>query len=281
MGKDMEDRFLPAAEAVRRGDRHALEEALGREPTLAKERSATSHPTLLQCLVLDGGGLPGQTQIAMAAALVDAGADKDEPLIATGSHGNLTLADFLLDQGACLDGRPDVLRGWTVLEEALYWGHADMVDRLLQRGAGVHTLRAAAGLGRVDFVLHCFDDQGRLLVEHAGPVNWPFAELPPEQRSEDPRDLLDNALVYAAMGGHEEVMRVLVSRGASVRAHPRGFHLKGTALHWAALRGNTNGCVLLRELGAELEARDGTFEATPADWARRGDHEALAQELES
>jgi len=281
MQPGMEPRFQRAEIALRTGDRLALEQLLADDPELARARSARSHPTLLQCLVLDGMHLPAQTQVALAASLVAAGADCDAPLVACGSQGNIVLADFLLDHGAALDGRPDLQRGWTVLEEALYWGASDLIDRLLQRGAGVHNLRTAAGLGRLDRVLQCFDGARGLDRARAGEINWPFGELPPEQRSDEPRDLLDHALVYAVLGGHVEVVRLLLAHGASLDAFPRGFHVRGTALHWAALRGLGPMCQVLIELGADRRRRDGSFDATPAGWARHGHHEILARELET
>jgi ankyrin repeat protein len=277
MGKNMETRFLPATQAIRRGETEVLKQLLDAEPGLGSARSTESHPTLLQCLVLDGHELPAETQTAMATALVDAGAPLDEPLIAAGSCGNVVLAEFLFDRGAALNGDPTLLRGWTVLEEAIYWGFPLLIDHLLARGASVHNLRTAAGLGRLDEVLGFFDDVHTLNVDRAGEINWPFGNLPAGHRSREPQDLLDNALCYAALGDHLHVVRLLLSRGAGLDAIPKGFHFAGSALHWAAIRGLRDTCRFLLEQGADRELHDATLNLTPAGWARHGGHDELAR----
>lgn len=277
----METRFLPAVQAIERGEVEVLKLLLAAEPGLGSERSGTSHPTLLQCLVLDGNDLSADVQVGLAAALVDAGALMDEPLIATGSNGNVVLAEYLLERGAALDGRPDLLRGWTVMEEALYWGFPLLIDHLLARGAAVRNLRTAAGLGRLDEVAGFFDDVHTLNVERAGEINWPFGQLPDEHRSREVQDLLDNALCYAALGDHLHVARLLLSRGASLDSIPKGFHFAGTALHWAAIRGLRDTCRFLIEQGADVKRKDTTLGATPAGWARHGRHDELARMLDA
>ena len=49
---------------------------------------------------------------------------------------------------------------------------------------------------------------------------------------------MNNALCYAAMHGHREVVDALIPRGADLNAP--GFDIKATALHYAALRGQLN-----------------------------------------
>jgi hypothetical protein len=234
---------------------------------------------LLQCLVLDGKDLPPATQVALAPVLLDAGAPMDEPFIATGSAGNLVLAEFLLDRGARLDPDPGATRAWTVLEEALYWGFADLAALLLRRGAAIGNPRTAAGLGRVAAMERFFTPDGSLRLPAAGVINWPFGKLPPEQQSSAPQDLLDHALAYAAMGGHADAAEFLLARGAAINALPLGFDYRGSALHWAAIRGRKPMCALLLARGADPALRDLKVGQTPADWARHGDHASLAQWL--
>jgi hypothetical protein len=161
--------FLPAAQTIRGGDTRTFSILLQDNPQLARQRSEHSHPTLMQCLVLDGSTLPEAVQRAMATTLLDAGSPVEEPLIATGSIGNVVLAGILLDHGAALNGTPQVLRGWSVLEEALYWGETALVQMLLQRGASLHNLRIAAALGKVEHMSTFLDAQGELAdpVRHA------------------------------------------------------------------------------------------------------------------
>jgi hypothetical protein len=278
---DMDARFLPAANAIRQSDTRAFVRFIEADPSLARDRSSQSHPTLMQCLALDGANLPLGAQKAMALALLDAGSAVDEPLIATGSVGNDVLADILLDHGAKLNGDPQLWRGWCVLEEALYWGHPRLCQRLLQRGATQHTLRIAAGLGNLDGMRSFFDAHDELRDPASQAINWPFGAFPPEQQSEQPLDILDNALAYAAMGGHLSAVDFLLARGAAINAWPRGFHYRGTVLHWTAVRGLRSMIDALLERGANAALKDMTENMTPAEWARFGKNESLAQYLDS
>lgn len=275
----MDSRFLPAVVAIHDGDVEQLERLLEAEPALATDRSSCSHPTLMQCLVLDAVEQPADAQRAMARLLLNYGSTIDEPLIACGSLGNVVLGELLLDAGAALDGRPDLFGGWSVLEESLYWGFPDMTDMLLARGAAIHNLRIAAGIGSCDEIERFFAADGSLL-DGAGPINFPFGDKHPEQRSSEPQDVLDNALSYAALGGHDRALKLLLERGAAVNSHPLGFHYRGTALHQAAIRGHRATCDLLLQFGADPKLDDLTVPSKPADWARHGGHEELAQHLD-
>ncbi len=67
-----------------------------------------------------------------------------------------------------------------------------------------------------------------------------------------------------------EVIEDLIARGASValRVDSTSFGTKGfTPLHSAAWSGNLEAIRVLVKHGADLEARDGTYKATPAEWA--------------
>src|SRR5215471_6119573 len=140
----MDAKFQPSVEAIMAGDIDQLKSLLAAEPSLATDRSSRSHPTLLQCLVLDAKGQPNQ--IDMARVLINAGAEINSPLIAAASIGNTSAAEELLDAGAAINGDGE----WSPLEEALYWGNQDTVAMLVRRGATIHNLRVASGLGRID-----------------------------------------------------------------------------------------------------------------------------------
>src|SRR6185436_8853145 len=128
--------------AIQAGDLEKFTELLAADPSLATTRSMKSHPTLLQCLVLDGKDKPNAVE--MAKVLIDAGAELDEPLVAAASIDNRPLAELLLDRGAAIDGTG----GWTPLEEALYWNSREVIELFLERGAKIQNIRTAAGLGR-------------------------------------------------------------------------------------------------------------------------------------
>ena len=106
----MDAKFHPAIAAIKSGDVDRLRALVSEDPTLATSRSSTSHPTLLQCLVLSGRDVPNK--IETAQVLINAGADLNGPLGACGSCNNVETAALLLDCGAYL--RCFEIKGLTV-----------------------------------------------------------------------------------------------------------------------------------------------------------------------
>lgn len=283
----MDDRFHPAIAAIKAGDLAALKSLLSQDPALATARSSKSHPTLLQCLTLDARDVPNAVE--MAGVLIDAGAEINGPLVACASCDNVEVAATLLDAGASINGSG----AWSPLEEALYWGNDGVRDLLLERGASVHNLRIAAALGRVDLIEGLFGSDGRLKPE-AGEINWPFTDpltsntprpiKKPLQTtigawSHHPRDIVNNAFVYACMHNRLAAAKLLLQKGAEIDAIPPGFHYPGTALHNAAIHGHRQMAEFLIERGADATARDKKNNASPSGWAAYGGHEELEQYL--
>jgi uncharacterized protein len=286
--RSMDTKFHPAIAAIKSGDLDRLRQLVTDDPSLATGRSSKSHPTLLQCLALEARDLPNQ--IDLARVLIDAGADLEGPLCAAASIGNVEVASALLDAGARINGTGQ----WSPLEEALYWRHDEMVDLLLERGASIHNLRIAAGLGRVDLIASFFDADGSLKPE-AGKINWPFGEpltsnlAKPikdelqekiDQWSDDSHDIINNAFTYACMHNRLEAAKLLLEKGADINAIPPGFDYAGTALHYAALHGHRTMVDFLLQQGADPSIKDTKVNNSPAGWAAYGGHQALSEYME-
>jgi uncharacterized protein len=263
----MDAKFHPAMAAIKAGDVERLRALVQADGTLATSRSTCSHPTLLQCLVLDARDIPAQVE--MARILADAGAELNEPLVACASGNNVAATAFLLDRGAAVDGTG----GWSPLEEALYWNSPDVRDLLLQRGASILNLRIAAGLGRTDVMKTFFDADGRLRPQ-AGIVNWPWGERHGKFASfdQEQQGIVNNAFVYACMHGHIDAAKLLLDLGAEIDAIPGGFDYSGTALHYAAFHGQRAMVDFLLERGADAHAKDTKIGQTPASWADHANH---------
>ncbi len=284
----MDRKFYPAIAAIMSGDVDRLRSLLDQDPSLATARSSNSHPTLLQCLVLDAVDLPNKVEVAKV--LIDAGAEINGPLCAAASIGNLEVAASLLDAGASINGPG----GWSPLEEALYWSNDGVIELLLARGASVHNLRIASGLGRVDLIEGFFDSDGCLKPE-AGKIDWPFGDpltsnlakpIAEELQgkidgwSDDSRDLINNAFVYACMHNRLEAATLLLHKGADIDSIPSGFDYSGTGLHYAALRGHRPMVEFLLEHGANPDVKDPKVNNSPAGWADYGGHEELKEYLD-
>ena len=192
--------------------------------------------------------------LAIVALLLERGADPNRgndygwtKLHQAGYANDCELARLMLEAGARTDlfARGD---GGTPLVAALFWGHREVAG-LLGREPG--NLRVAAGLGDLELI--------RELVgtpeagAHRG-FYRPHGGFPAWQPSDDPQEVLDEALVWAAKSDRVEAIRLLVERGARVDADP----YRGTALTWAAANGRLNSIRTLVELGADPNQR-GTF----------------------
>jgi uncharacterized protein len=285
----MDPKFRPAIAAIKCGDLEGLRSLLRQDPTLATARSSKSHPTLLQCLTLDAGDVPNN--VAMAQLLIDAGAEINGPLVACASGDNVEVAAALLDAGASING-PGI---WSPLEEALYWGSDKVRDLLIERGASVHNLRIASGLGRVDLIEGFFNSAGSLKPE-AGQIEWPFTDpltsntpspiikqqlqAAVDGSSRESQNVIDNAFVYACMHNRVDAGKLLLQRGAEVDAIPPGFHYPGTGLHNAAGHGHRAMVDFLLEQGADPSAKDLKRGSSPAGWAAYAGHQVLSDYLE-
>ena len=284
----MDRKFHPAIAAIKSGDVEDLKSLVSQDPSLATSRSSRSHPTLLQCLVLDAVDLPNKVELAKV--LIDAGAEINGPLVAAASIGNAEAAAALLDANALINGTG----GWSPLEEALYWGNDSVVELLLERGASLHNLRIASGLGRLDLIEGFFNSDGTLKPD-AGKIDWPFGDpltsnLPKpikdelqakiDRWSDDSRDIVNNAFIYACMHNRLEAAKSLLEKGAAINAIPPGFDYAGTGLHYAALNGHRTMVDFLLEQGANPNAKDSKVNNTPAGWADYGGHKELKNYLD-
>ena len=283
----MDTKFHPAIAAIRSGDLETFKALVSQDPTLATARSSTSHPTLLQCVALEGkgDGKDKPNNVEMARVLIEAGAEINQALVATASIDNRAVAELLLDHGASIDGTG----GWSPIEEALYWNSRDVLALLLERGAAVQNLRIAAGLGRTDLIEEYFNADGSLKPE-AGKINWPWGGLETIARSnfdeaskqkladrvnewsQDRQGIINNAFVYACMHGHIEAAKLLLEKGAEINVIPGGFDYAGTGLHYAALNGQRAMVEFLLQQGADREVKDTKVGSDAAGWAEYGGH---------
>ncbi len=290
----MDIKFHPAVVAIKLGDIDRFRELIKEDATLATSRSSVSHPTLLQCVVLQGSETPNNLE--MVRVLVDAGAELNAPLVACASCDNVPAAEFLLDHGAAINGSR-ATAGWTPVEEALYWNNPRMAGLLVRRGASIHNLRIAAGLGRTDLIENFFDHDGNLKPE-AGTINWPWGDIEFINRSNfdaegkrqlaakvaswsnDRVSVLNNAFVYACLNGHIPAAQLLLQKGAQIDAIPEGFDYNGTGLHYAAYNGHRALVEFLIQHGADVRIKDGKVADTAAGWAQAGNHPEIKDYLE-
>jgi ankyrin repeat protein len=235
--------FMLAYRALEAGDRERLIELLDADPALVEMRGT------------NGNDLFGMaTELEITRLLLERGADVDRgndygwtKLHQAGYSNDLQLARLLLDAGARNDlyARGD---GGTPLIAALFWGHREVVQHL---GLEPRNLRVAAALGRVDLIDELVGT--RAAGAHRG-FYRPHGGFPAWTPSDDPQEVLDEALVWAAKADRVEAIDRLVELGAQVEADP----YRGTPLAWAASKGRVAAIRRLVELGADPNG-SGTF----------------------
>jgi ankyrin repeat protein len=265
--------FMRAFIAVEAGDRAALTDILDGYPELPRARGTNGNDLL--------GIAASGRDLDLVRLLLDRGADPNRgndygwtPLHQAGYGNRVELATLMLAAGAKtgLSARGD---GGTALVAALFWGHREVVTLL---GVEPRNLRVAAGLGRVDLFAELAGTPAA--GAHRG-FYRPHGGFPAWRPSEDPQEVLDEALVWAAKSDRVEALPALVELGARIDADP----YRGTALTWAAANGRTASVHRLIELGADPNAR-GTFGGpdhgagvTALHLAAQGGHRATVQVL--
>jgi ankyrin repeat protein len=242
-GEESPTPFVLAYRAIEENGRERLVELLDRFPDLAVQRGTNGNDLL---------GMAGN--LAIVSLLLERGADPNRgndhgwtKLHQAGYGNDCELARLLLDAGARTDlfARGD---GGTPLVQALFWGHREVAELLGRQPAN---LRVAAGLGDLEPIraLAGTPEAGA----HRG-FYRPHGGFPTWVPSDDPQEVLDEALVWAAKSDRVEAIRLLVELGARVDADP----YRGTALTWAAVNGRVCSVRTLVQLGADPNQR-GTF----------------------
>ena len=242
-GEEPPTPFMLAYRAVEAGDLERLRALLDEHPALVRQRGTNGN---------DLFGMAGDADIARLllerGADVDRGNDHGWTKLHQAGYGNdRELAELLLGAGARTDlsGRGD---GGTPLVVALFWGHREVVDLL---GLEPRNLRVAAGLGLVDLIDELAGTPAA--GAHRG-FYRPHGGFPSWQPSEDPQEILDEALVWAAKSDRVEAIERLVGLGGDPNADP----YRGTPLTWAAVNGRVDSIRTLVDLGADPNQR-GTF----------------------
>lgn len=258
--------FRRAVDLLDAGDVAGLRDHLKRHPKLVLQHVEFESgnyfhaPALLEFIAenpIRHGTLP-KNIVEVARVILDAGPDQSSrdvtlALVATGNVPHdcgvqLPLIDLLCEYGA----DPD-----SAIHAAALHGYFQTVTALIAHGALID-LPTAAVLNRVE--------DARRLMRTANSAE---------------RHL---ALAVASQVGHIEIVRLLLDAGEDPnRYNPPGGHSHTTPLHQAALIGNEDLVRLLIERGANVDTKDVLWRGTPADWAQhegRTELEAYLRALE-
>ncbi len=259
--------FERAADAIVYGDIDTLDRLLREHSALIRERSMRGHRATL-LIYVGANGVEWYRQktprnaVTICEILLDAGAEIDYVgkmyrgtttlgLVATSVWPVITgvqepLMQVLLDRGASMAVAvaPDYTDG-LVVNACLANGRPGAAEFLAKRGAELD-VEGAAGVGDLDQVKRCLS-----------------ADAP---RGKPTKKQMQRALNWACGYGRANVAEFLLSEGISVRDGEEGE----TALHHAAYGGHPDVVRLLLARGADVNVKDTSYEATPLGWAIYG-----------
>jgi uncharacterized protein len=231
--------YAAGSEAIRKGDVRRLAQLIADHPELLyvyapRDLRMIGGRTLFQHLANWPGRWP--RRLESAALLIAAGADinfrpgdehAETVLQEAVSCYDFSLTELLVEAGASPDGVDDDRRP---MAEALFYKSPLAAKVLADHGATID-LEFAAGLGRMDLMPTFFDADGKLLPS-AGAHHPPVTPVPVPPEPGAGNELLDQALVYAAISGQAETGAFLVDRGADVNAKPSGFPHRIAIVDW-------------------------------------------------
>ena len=250
-------RFESAVEAVVAGEAAKLEQLLGENPELVRERSTfLHHATLLHYVGANGVESYRQktpkNAVRIAEVLLRAGADINAVADIYGGSDTLGLAatsiwplmagvqealiDILLEYGANLHNE-------RLVNACLGNGRGRAAEHLAKRGASLD-LEGAAGVGRLDLVKTFFNEDGSL-------------------KTNATHKQMECGFAWACEYGRTSVVEFLLGMGLKVDVMPHGI----TGLHWAAYAARVDIVKLLLERKAPIQLRDGRHRGTPLGWA--------------
>ncbi len=221
------------------------------------------------------------------------------------------MVQLLLDHGA--DPTLETpLPGGSGLMHAIIWGFTAAANAIGEHSRMPDNLRVAAGLGDLAMMAAMFDGSGQLQPGARARRAYyrPNYGWYPWQPSDDPQEVLDEALILAATNGRLDAMAAILDRGAGIdgKAYETtaliratwknqleavdwlldrgadvnatgwlGGHVKGaTALHIAASDGHDELVRLLIARGADLSLTDPLYNGTPEGWAEHSGAKATA-----
>ncbi|KAL7669687.1 hypothetical protein ACOME3_010333 [Neoechinorhynchus agilis] len=250
-----DDGFTPIAVALQQGHKRVVEmlfenDSKSRVRLPALHIAAKKNDVQSACLLLDAAASKASASLVSSPGVFNAGETDLQgqlvnciskngltPLHIAAHYGHTEIAELLINRGA--DVNFVAQQSITALHVAAKWGRDNMVRLLLNCGAHIDA-RTQDGLTP----LHCAAKAGHehvvdTLLEHGAPIT-----------AKTKNGL--TGLHMAAQGDHELVAKVLLSYKLSIIDYVTSDYL--TALHVASHCGNANVARLLLERGSNIDA---------------------------
>ena len=263
MAASDDERVQPALHALLSGDVDGLQAALEADPGVVNLEVGEN--TMLELMTQPEAGTPAPE---MVDVLIGAGAHLDRALNLAGCWNLADLCEQLLAAGA--DPATRVAAGITPLESAAMHSSTKAADVLVAHGLHRPALWLAAAAGLLPEVQRRVAPDGSLLAD-PGPYrpNWAdvgrLAGAPP---TDDPGEIVGEALVFAAFNNRRDVVDYLLDTGADIDARP---YQNTTALHFAIQFQRPEMVRHLLDQGASATIEDANFGSDASGWAQACD----------
>jgi len=188
---------------------------------------------------------------------------------AASSSADSAIIEVLLDHGAEIDAPGGVIRGGTPLMNSVYFGFEDVAALLAKRGAAVHNIIAAAGLGRLDLIEAWYRPTGQYLQE-ATRISHSATYAPGALLSEqDAAHWSYNAVIAALSCRQYATVDWFLAHGFDIDRIPEG--VEWSCLHHAAYAGSLPMAMYLVAKGADVNVRT-SYDVTPAGFGAGHGH---------
>ena len=259
MGEVTDVRVQRALHAMLAGDAPGLQAAIDADPD--NVTLAWGENTLLEWVTQPTHGITDD----IVAVLIASGSKLERALNLAGCWDLARLCGQLLAAGADPAARADA--GITPLESAALHGSTRSADVLVTHGLHRPSLWLAAACGQLDRVEGWVTADG-VLVGDPGPYRPDLADVghpPGRARTDDPVEIVGEALVFAGANNRMDVVDHLLAGGADLNARP---YLNTTALHLAIMFHNADAVVGLLARGAATSILDDRYESDARGWAQ-------------
>lgn len=253
-----DERVQRALHAILAGDPDDLRAAMDADPEIAGIR--WSDNTLLEWVTQP----PHDINPAIVEVLISSNSPLDRALNLAACWNLPDLCQQLLAAGA----DPSVLaeEGVTPLESAAMHGSTRSADALTPHGLHRPSLWLAAAAGLTEEVRDRVDPNGRILKD-PGPYRPNLADIghpPGPAPSDEPVEILGEALVFAGANNRPEVVDYFIACGMDINVRP---YLNTTALHLAIMFHNPEAVAGLLERGASTDIPDDRHRSNAFGWA--------------
>jgi hypothetical protein len=253
-----DERIQPVLHAFLAADVEGLRTAIAADPEVVNLRIGEN--TMLE-LATQPHVSPVEGQVV--DVLIEAGASLDRALNLAGCWNLAGMCRQLLSAGADPTARADA--GITPLESAAMHGSTDAADVLVGRGVHRRSLWLAAAAGQLDLVRQWVSEQGELVAAPGHRPDWADVGRPEgEPPTDDPAEIIGEALVFAAANGRREVADYLLGTGADIDSRP---YRNTTALHFAIQFRKLDMVRHLLRRGASTTIEDDQYHSDARGWA--------------